>query len=208
MGGCDLAELAAEYGTPLLVMDEANIRARCRAYRDSFESRYDNATVVYASKAFISVAMCQLVAEEGLSIDVSSGGELFTALKADFPPERILMHGNNKTPDELAMALDAGIGRIVIDSFDEMDRVDGMAGERGMIQDVLIRITPGVKAHTHDYLETGVEESKFGFGLKDGLALAAIKAALARPNLNLCGVHAHIGSQIFVLHSYRGRSRY
>lgn len=198
-----MVDLASQHDTPLFVMDEEHIRNQCRSYVEAFSKRIDNFEVIYASKAFVSLAMCQLVDQEGLSIDVSSGGELFTAIKSGFSAERIIMHGNNKTPTELSLALDTGIGRIVVDSFDELELLESMAGERSMRQDILLRLTPGVKAYTHDYLETGVVESKFGFGLKDGLALNAAKKALEMKNLSLKGFHAHIGSQIFVLHSYR-----
>ncbi|MHB0976651.1 MAG: diaminopimelate decarboxylase [Candidatus Aquicultorales bacterium] len=202
IGGCDCVSLAEEFGTPLFVMDEKHLRQQCRRFAKAFAKDGVRTEVIYASKAFMSLAMCQLVDEEGLSLDVSSGGELFVALQAGFPPAKIFMHGNNKTPDELRLAVKSGVGRIVVDSFEELARVDTFAGEQGVVQNILLRITPGIKPDTHSYIQTGQIDSKFGFGLLDGVALEAVKKALALPNIKLDGIHAHIGSQIFVLHSY------
>lgn len=202
IGDCDCVDLADEYGTPLFVMDEEHIRGQCRRFLSAFSGRAVEAEVIYASKAFMSVAMCQLVRQEGLSLDVSSGGELYVALKSGFPPGKIFMHGNNKTEEELRLALESGVGIIVADSFDELSLLDRLTGEYGKRQSILLRITPGIKPDTHSYIQTGQVDSKFGFGLHDGIALEAVKRALKLPNLHLKGIHAHIGSQIFVLHSY------
>lgn len=202
IGGCDTVELAREHGTALFVMDEEHIRARCREYVAATTLHHKDVEVIYASKAFISLAMCQLVQEEGLALDVSSGGELYIALASGFDPARIYMHGNNKTPEELALALDRGVGRVVVDSFDELGLLSRMARERRMVQPVLLRITPGIKPSTHDYVQTGQIDSKFGFGLSDGRAMAAVRQTLKTRGVELKGIHLHIGSQIFALHSY------
>lgn len=202
IGGCDCVDLAGEFGTPLFVMDEEHIRAQCRRFRESFAGYGVETEIIYASKAFISTAMCQLVADEGLSLDVMGGGELYLAVKSGLSAGRIFMHGNNKTPDELKLALELGVGHIVVDSYDELHLLNKLAGEAGKRQVILLRITPGIKPETHGYIQTGQVDSKFGFGLSDGIALEAVKKALEMPNLRLEGIHAHIGSQIFVLHSY------
>lgn len=201
--GCDIVDLVAEHGTPLMVYEEKTLRDQCRRFMEAFRTRTDDFEVIYASKAFCTVAICQLVEEEGLSIDVSAGGEYHTALVAGFPTERMFYHGNNKTPGELGYALDNGIGFIVVDSFDEMDLIESMAAERGERQRILLRITPGVEAHTHHYIQTGQLDSKFGFGLAEGHAIAAIRRALESPHMELTGLHAHIGSQIFELEGFR-----
>jgi diaminopimelate decarboxylase len=192
IGDVDLVELAAEVGTPAFVCDEADLRARAR---EAVAAWPDG--VAYASKAFLCTAMARLVAEEGMGIDVATGGELHVALEAGIPPERIVLHGNNKSEAELARALEVGVGRIVVDSFDEIDRLAKLDA-RGP---VLLRVTPGVEAHTHEYVMTGQEDSKFGFSIASGAAAAAVKR-LAQLDVNLVGVHAHIGSQIFLLHSF------
>ncbi|HDP70526.1 MAG TPA: diaminopimelate decarboxylase [Actinobacteria bacterium] len=202
IGGCDVVELARKFGTPLFVMDEETLRTQCKKYLSSFRNLSKNTEVIYASKAFISIAMCQIIEEEGLSLDVMSGGELYVAKKASFPPEKIFMHGNNKTPGELELALDMGVGCIVVDSDNELELLDKMAGEKGVKQGIMLRITPGIKPSTHDYIQTGQIDSKFGFGLIDGIALKAVKKSLGLKNVDLRGLHAHIGSQIFALHSY------
>jgi diaminopimelate decarboxylase len=201
--GCDIVDLVAEHGTPLIVYEEKTLRDQCRRFMEAFRARTDDFEVIYASKAFCTVAICQLVEEEGLSIDVSAGGEYHTALVAGFPTERMFYHGNNKTPGELVYALDNGIGFIVVDSLDEMALLEGMAAERGERQRILLRITPGVEAHTHHYIQTGQLDSKLGFGLAEGHAVAAIRRALDSPHLELVGLHAHIGSQIFELEGFR-----
>ncbi|TDB39123.1 MAG: diaminopimelate decarboxylase [Actinobacteria bacterium] len=202
VGGVDTVELARTQGTALYVMDEATIRHQLREYVRWTRYHWKDVDVVYAGKAFMSLAMCRIVAEEGCCLDVSSGGELAFALRAGFPMERIYVHGNNKTDQELAECLDAGVGRIVVDSFEEMERLSAMAEERGKRQRILIRVTPGIAADTHSYIQTGAEDSKFGFGMNEGLAMRAIKRALELPGLDLAGLHMHIGSQIFALHSF------
>lgn len=199
VGGCDLAELAAEFGTPAFVYAEDDMRMRARAYLEAFRSRSDDFEVLYASKALPVTAVYRLFAEEGLSVDVASGGELAMALRAGFEPGRIYMHGNNKTEAEIAMAAEAGVGHLILDSFDEIERCESLLGAR---QDVLIRVTPGVRPATHDFVQTGQLDSKFGFGLEDGLAARAIERVLGSEKLNLVGLHAHIGSQIFELEPY------
>lgn len=202
IGGCDVVELAAEYGTPLFIYDEDMLRRQCREYIKEFTSRYENSEVIYASKAFISLAMCQLIAQEGLSIDVMTGGELFLALKGGIDPAKIYMHGNNKTPAELQFAIESNIGYIVADSFDELGLLEGLARDYGRKIRILLRITPGIKPSTHSYVQTGQIDSKFGFGIHEELAMNAVKQALVSENIELAGLHFHIGSQIFALHSY------
>jgi diaminopimelate decarboxylase len=202
IGGCDVVELAERFGTPLFIYDEATIRQRCRNYMAAFRAQGEDFEVIYAGKAFMSIAVCRAVAEEGLSLDVMSGGEIFTALKAGFPPGRMYFHGNNKGIDELDMALGIGLGRIVVDSMDELERLNSMAGDLGKKADIFLRLTPGILPSTHAYVQTGQLDSKFGFGISGGAALAATERALAMDNLTLKGFHAHIGSQIYALHSY------
>jgi diaminopimelate decarboxylase len=199
VGGCDLVELAEAHGTPAYVYAEDDLRARARAYRDAFEARGADYEVVYASKAFPCTAAYRLFAEEGLSVDVASGGELHMALGAGFEPARIVMHGNNKSDEEILAAARAGIGHLVLDSFDEIERCERLLEEP---QRVLIRVTPGIKPSTHDFITTGQLDSKFGFGLADGLAARAIERVLGSEVLDLVGLHAHIGSQIFELEPY------
>jgi diaminopimelate decarboxylase len=199
VGGCDVVELAAEFGTPAYIYAEDDLRARARAYVEAFASRTSDFEVLYASKAAPVTAIYSLFAEEGLSVDVASGGELHMALAGGFDPQRIYMHGNNKTDAELRYASEAGVGTVVLDSFDEIARLDSLLDHR---QAVLIRVTPGIKADTHTYIQTGQLDSKFGFGLADGLAGRAIEEVRASRNLELVGLHAHIGSQIFELEPY------
>ncbi|MFI5099866.1 MAG: diaminopimelate decarboxylase, partial [Actinomycetes bacterium] len=191
--GHDVRDLAAEYGTPLLVLDEDDFRSRCRAFRTAFA----DADVHYAAKAFLTTTLARWVAEEGLGLDVATGGELEVALRAGFPAGRIVMHGNNKSVAELAAALDAGVGRIVLDSFTEIARLGFLAEERGMRAEVLVRVTVGVEAHTHEFIATAHEDQKFGFSLATGEAAEAVRRVLALPQLHLAGLHSHIGSQIF-----------
>ena len=202
VGGVDMVELAREQGTALYVMDEADMRTRMETYLEAFRSRYGNADVVYASKAFLNKEAARIVADEGLCLDVSGGGELAIALAAGFPTERIFMHGNNKTPRELREAIQAGVGRIIIDSRIELKRISEIAGELGVVQPIYMRITPGVEADTHQYIRTGCEDSKFGFTMRDDFAYRCVHDVLAAPNVRLAGLHCHIGSQIFALHSY------
>jgi hypothetical protein len=194
-----LEALAGEYGTPLFVYDEDELRRRCRDYI----AHFGEGNVAYAGKAFLCTAMARIVAEEGLHLDVATGGELQVALHAGFPPNRLIFHGNNKSTDELSQAMDAGVGRIVADSFDELDRLEDLATARSIRPDVLVRVTPGVEAHTHEFIETGTDESKFGFTVANGVARNAALRVAESPSLELAGLHSHIGSQIFVLDSYR-----
>jgi diaminopimelate decarboxylase len=199
IAGCDVVELAAEHGTPAYLYAEDDLRARARAYLDAFEAHGADHEIVFASKAFPCTAAYQLFAAEGLSVDVASGGELHMALHAGFDPARIVMHGNNKSDEEILAASRAGIGHLVLDSFDEIERCERLLDEP---QQVLIRVTPGIKPSTHDFITTGQLDSKFGFGLADGLAARAIERVLASDTLELVGLHAHIGSQIFELEPY------
>lgn len=197
IGGCDVTELAAEFGTPLYILDEALIRKQCRAYVAGFRAAYPDFRVIYAAKALITTAICRIIEEEGLSLDVVSGGELYTALQAGFPPERIFFHGNNKSPREIEEALAAGVHRFIVDNFYELELLDALATDP---VDVLLRVTPGVEAHTHSYIRTGQQDSKFGFDL--AVAPEAVAKAQAAKALRLRGFHCHIGSQIFDLSSY------
>ena len=193
IGGCDLAELAEEFGTPLFVYDEAHLRARCREAVAAFGDG-----VAYATKAFLCRAMARLAHDEGMHLDVASGGELHLALAAGVPAERLVLHGNNKDDQELTQARTVGVGRIVVDSFDELDRLDRLHATDGIVPKVLLRITPGVEAHTHEFVMTGQDDSKFGFGLKVGDAARAVARARSSASVELVGLHAHIGSQVFV----------
>ena len=200
IGGSDAIELAREFGTPAYVYAEEDLRARARAYLVAFARRTDRFEVVWASKAFPCTAVNRLLAEEGLSCDVASGGELHLALRGGFAPERLYMHGNNKTEAEIGYALDRGIGHIVVDSFDEIDRLERLVGERGRRQSVMLRVTPGISPSTHSYIQTGQVDSKFGFAMDD--APRAIERCHRAGCLELRGLHAHIGSQIFDLEPY------
>jgi diaminopimelate decarboxylase len=193
VGGCDVGALAEEFGTPLFVYDEAQLRARCREAVAAFGDG-----VAYATKAFLCRAMARLVHEEGMHLDVASGGELHVALSAGVPAERLVLHGNNKSEDELVQAREAGVGRLVVDSFDELDRLDRLHADDGRVPKVLLRITPGVEAHTHEFVMTGQDDSKFGFGLRVGDASRAVERARAMAGVEPVGIHAHIGSQVFV----------
>ncbi|SDZ02344.1 diaminopimelate decarboxylase [Bacillus sp. 166amftsu] len=197
IGGCDTAQLAKQYGTPLYVYDEASIREKCHAFHHAFQESGFSYQVAYASKAFLCMEMCRVAREENMSLDVVSGGELYTALQAGFPASRIHFHGNNKTEEEIIMALQAGIGCFVVDNFFEMEVLHDLAQQYGKIVNILIRVTPGVEAHTHEYITTGQDDSKFGFGVSTGQAMQAIQIALGKSNYNVLGIHSHIGSQIF-----------
>ncbi|MCJ7839408.1 diaminopimelate decarboxylase [Lederbergia sp. NSJ-179] len=207
IGGVDTVTLAEEYGTPLYVYDVALIRKRARAFKETFDNLGVKAQVAYASKAFSTVAMIQLVEEEGLSLDVVSGGELYTAIKAEFPSEKIHFHGNNKSDAELKMALDYHVGCIVVDNFHELHLLDQLCEERQQQVHILLRVTPGIEAHTHDYILTGQEDSKFGFDLQNGQAETALTFALESQYMNVLGVHCHIGSQIFETTGFRLAAR-
>lgn len=198
IGGCDTVALAAEYGTPLYVMDETVIRQALRDYKQSIDTCYpQGGMVAYASKACSFKELYRIVMQEDCGIDVVSGGELYTAMQVGFPAERICFHGNNKSRAELQMALEYGVGHIVVDNPEEMRRLSALAVESGKTAVIHLRITPGIDAHTHDFVRTGKIDSKFGFTLPNGDALAAVKQALSLPGLELKGVHCHIGSQIF-----------
>jgi diaminopimelate decarboxylase len=200
VGGCDVVDLAAELGTPAYVYAEDDMRARARSYLEAFRERTGDFEVLFASKALPCTAAYRLFAEEGLSVDVASGGELHMALKAGFDPARIHMHGNNKSDAEIRFAVEAGVGHLIVDSFDEIERCERLLDRT---QRVLIRVTPGIRPSTHDYVQTGQLDSKFGFGLEDGLAARAVDRVLASDVLELVGLHAHIGSQIFELEPYK-----
>jgi diaminopimelate decarboxylase len=189
----DLDALAAEYGTPLFVYDEDFLRARCR----EFATHFGAGNVAYAGKAFLCLAMARLIDEEGLDLDVATGGELHVARRAGFPPERIVFHGNNKSDDEIAAARDDGVGIVVADSFTELDRLERLGFEGR----VFVRVTPGVEAHTHEYIETGTDRSKFGFSVGRGDALDAVRRVVDSSRLRFGGIHCHIGSQVFRLDS-------
>jgi diaminopimelate decarboxylase len=193
IGGCDLLELAHEHGTPLFVYDEEHLRARCREAVAAFGDG-----VAYASKAFLCKAMARLAHEEGMHLDVATGGELHVALAAGVPAGRLVLHGNNKSLAELRHAREVGVGRIVVDSFDELERLATLHAEDGIVPKVLVRATPGVEAHTHEFVRTGQIDSKFGFGVASGDAAAAVARAQDSPAVDLQGVHMHIGSQVFV----------
>ena len=197
IGGCDVAELAAEHGTPLFIYDEDQLRARCREAVAAFGDG-----VAYASKAFLCRAMARLAFEEGMHLDVASGGELLVALSAGVPADRIVLHGNNKSDEELITAREVGVGRIVVDSLDELDRLDGLHAVDGLVPKILLRITPGVEAHTHEYVMTGQDDSKFGFGVLVGAAAQAVERAQGSSAVELVGLHAHIGSQVFRAESF------
>ncbi len=201
--GVDLVTLAREWGTPLYVYDEATIRDRSRAYRRAFAAHYPETEVIYAAKAYLSPALLAILVEEGLGLDVVSGGELGMALRCGFPAERIVFHGNNKSPDELRAALAAGVGRLVVDNALELERLIALGEGLGIRVPVVLRLNPGIEAHTHEYRQTGVIDSKFGLPTIDDQAERAVERALAAPAIDLLGFHAHVGSQIFELAPYR-----
>jgi diaminopimelate decarboxylase len=203
IGGVDSTKLVSEFGTPLYVFDEALVRRRCREYVEAFRESGLQFQVAYASKAFCVMAMCRIAEEEGMSLDVVSDGELYTALQAGFPAERIHFHGNNKTTEEIEMAIDAKIGCFVVDNFIELHMLNAIAGEKKQMVKVLLRITPGVEAHTHEYISTGQTDSKFGFDLGNGSAYRGFEEASKLPNLEILGVHSHIGSQIFEVEGFK-----
>jgi diaminopimelate decarboxylase len=203
IGGCDTVELVEHYGTPLFVYDELTLRKNMERYRLAFSQHTQNYEIIYAGKAFMCLALCEILKEERLSLDVSSGGEIYTAWKAGFPLKNCYFHGNNKTPDEIRLALNLGVGRFVVDSFCEMDLLEELSSEVDKQVEVLIRVTPGILPSTHAYIQTGQVDTKFGFGLSGNLALQALQKLLeGYPHLKPVGLHIHIGSQIFVLHSF------
>ncbi len=208
MGGCDLVKVAEEFKTPLYVMDEATIRKHCRVYLKAMEDYYDgHGRVLYASKALSCKAIYRIMKEEGMGVDVVSGGELYTALQAGFPAEHIYFHGNNKTEDELILALENGVGRIIVDNIFELNTLNRLAGERGLTAEILFRIKPGIDAHTHSFVQTGQIDSKFGVALETGEAEEIIKEAISMEHISVVGVHCHIGSQIFELEPFRLAAR-
>lgn len=197
IGGMSCRELAKTYQTPLYVFDEQLARSNCQEYVKHFKVKEHHNRVAYAGKAFLPLAMCQLIKEEGLYLDVVSGGELYTAHKADFPMDHVLFHGNNKTIDEIEMGLDLGVGRFVVDNYYELDLLEKFCQQREMKQEIYLRITPGIEAHTHDYIKTGQIDSKFGFTLTNGDLYECLSQFKKYEHLHLVGLHAHIGSQIF-----------
>ncbi len=198
IGGADTVELARQYGTPVYVFDETEIRNNIRAFKSSIDEYYGgNGLVVYASKAFSCKEIYRICMQEGIGTDVVSGGELYTALSVGFPADRIVFHGNNKTYDELVMAVDNGVGRIVVDNIAELKMLDEIARQKGKTVGIMFRIKPGIDAHTHDFIKTGQIDSKFGFALETGEAMEAVKLAVTMENVKLAGLHCHIGSQIF-----------
>ncbi len=198
LGGVDTVELANTYGTPLYVMDENDIRNNCREFKGAFDKYYGgNARVYFASKAFSCKEMYRIVNSEMLCTDVVSGGELYTALSVGFPAEKIGFHGNNKTPEELSLALESNVGRIIVDNIYELHNLNAIAKDKNKVQKILLRIKPGIDCHTHDYVKTGQIDCKFGFALENGEAVKAVEEVLKMENVELVGIHCHIGSQIF-----------
>lgn len=208
IGECDTVELVERFGTPLYVLDEQLIRNNCRIYKNAMDKYYDgNGLVLYASKAFCTTAMCKIIEKEGLGLDVVSGGELYTALKAGFPMNKVYFHGNNKTSEELELASDNNVGRIVVDNYDELVLLNRLAEKKGKIADICFRIKPGVEAHTHDFIRTGQIDSKFGVALENGEAFDIISNAIKMKNVRVVGIHCHIGSQIFDLEPFESSAR-
>ncbi len=203
LGGCRATDLADQYGTPVYVLDEDTLRARCRSFIGEFRKLHPETKVSYACKAYINPALAKLFQEEGLGFDVVSGGELALAISAQIPMDEVYFHGNNKSPQELSEALEHSIGWVVVDSFHEMELLEELAGQAGKKQDILIRVSPGIDPHTHVYTTTGTLDSKFGFAIQTGHAAEAVRMGLAAKNLNLRGLHFHLGSPIFELEPYR-----
>jgi len=204
IGGVDAVELAEQYGTPLYVMDEDLIRKNCRIYKDAVDKYYDgNGLILYASKAFSCMHIYRVVMQEGLGIDVVSGGELYTAIKAKFPMDKVYFHGNNKTNDEIELAIKNGVGRIVVDNVFELGRVDAISAKHNKVTKILFRIKPGIDAHTHDFIQTGQIDSKFGVALETGEAMDIVMQASKLKNVEVVGAHCHIGSQIFELEPFK-----
>ena len=201
ISGCDTAALAEEFGTPLYIFDEQTLRQKCTEFKSEFDRRYPDTAIVYAGKAFINRALAVLLKEEGVGLDVVSGGELSIARSVDFPMEKIYFHGNNKSAGELDMALESKVGRIVVDNFQELEMLSGIADQRGVVVDVLLRLTPGVDPHTHKHISTGIEDSKFGIPLAS--ADKAVSRAVSASCLSLIGLQFHLGSQIFEVEPYR-----
>jgi diaminopimelate decarboxylase len=202
VGGVKATELVKEYGTPLYVIDEAQVRETCKKYYESFRVAEKGNRVAYAGKAFLTLAMCQMIKEEGLCLDVVSGGELYTAHKSGFPLEKVYFHGNNKTLDEIQMGVKLNVGRFVADNLGEIETINDVAKEEGKVQKILLRVTPGIEAHTHEYIKTGQIDSKFGFTILNNNTLNAVRRAIELKNIDLVGFHCHIGSQIFEIKPY------
>ncbi|TJX15938.1 diaminopimelate decarboxylase [Tissierella creatinini] len=194
--GCNTLDLAKEYKTPLYIMSETAIVEKCEEIRNSFLEKYDNTRAAYAAKAFFTIGMCKIIEREGLCLDVVSGGELYTAIKADFPAERIEFNGNNKSIEELEMAIDYGIGRIIVDGLDELDLIEAICREKGKKTEILYRITPGVRSDSHDYIVTGKKDSKFGIPLYSNIIFPAIEKAIKSEYVDFLGFHFHVGSQL------------
>ena len=208
IGGCDTVELAKNYGTPLYVMDENLIRENCRVYKNALDKYYGgNGLILYASKTFCTLAMCRIAKEEGMGLDVVSGGELYTAFKADFPMEKVYFHGNNKTEDELRQALSLGVGKIVVDNIFELELLNNLCREMGKKADILFRIKPGIDAHTHDFIMTGQIDSKFGTAIETGEAFEIVKTASEMDYVNVVGIHCHIGCQIFDIAPFKSAAQ-
>lgn len=208
IGGVPAVELAERFGTPLYVIDEACVRERCRQYREAFVRAYPGQTAIaYASKACLTLAICRIVEQEGLHLDVASGGELHVARSAHFPASRVAMHGNNKSLDELAVAMDSGVGYLVVDCVEEIDRAEALFAAGHPRTRALLRVTPGIEAHTHEYVKTGREDSKFGLGLWEGGAMEAVRRLLDSPALDLIGFHCHIGSQLLTVQCFADAAR-
>mgnify|MGYP006286925867 CR=1 FL=1 len=200
IGGCDCIELAKQFGTPLYVMDENTIRNTCRVYKSAMDKYYNGkGLVLYASKAFCSTAMCRIADQEGMGLDVVSGGELYTAIKAGFPMDRVYFHGNNKTIDEIDYALANNVKRIVADNIEELHNINQIAGRKGITAEISVRIKPGIDAHTHDFVRTGQIDSKFGVAIENEEAIEFVRECKRMNNIRLVGLHCHIGSQIFDL---------
>ena len=203
IGGCNALELASQYGTPVYILDEATWRDRCRSFTREFQKRHASCRVSYACKAYINPALARIFEDEGLGLDVVSGGELAIANSVGFPMDRVYFHGNNKSPEELAEAVRESIGYVVVDSFHELELLDHVASDAGRTQDILIRVSPGVDPHSHAYTTTGIQDSKFGFSIQTGDASDAVRRALSASHLRLRGLHFHLGSPIFELEPYR-----
>lgn len=197
IGGVSSTNLVSEFGSPLYVMDEELLINTCKSYYKNFKCKENNNRVAYAGKAFLTMAMCKLINEQGLYLDVVSGGELYTAYKSGFPLEKVYFHGNNKTYDEIELGVKLGVGRFIVDNIEEMTILNEIATKYNKKQDIYLRLTPGIEAHTHDYIKTGQIDSKFGFAPVGNTIMNAVKYALDYENLNLKGLHCHIGSQIF-----------
>lgn len=202
IGGNDVVDLKEKYGTPLYIVDIATIKKQCREYRKNFKFPDLEVDIIYASKAFICTAMCQLMEKEGLGLDVSTGGELFIALNSGFPAEKIYFHGNNKSADEIRYGLESGIGHFMVDNFAELETLEKLYSRNDKKQKIMLRVNPGIKADTHEHVQTGKLDSKFGFGIHNGRALEAVKRVKQNTRFELTGIHAHIGSQIFNISCY------